>query len=162
MSEISILSHFIFAFIATFGWTVFFNAPKEDLIHCSLTGAIGWATYIILNKYTQNSVFSNFIASLIVTLISEFSARKLKKPAILYIIPGIIALVPGLGIYNTMLNMIQGSYIKAIEIGTQVALTAGAIVLGIVVVTSLVRTFYKMKNERKIEINNKEAKQKDN
>ena len=150
MSDVSIVAHFIFAFIATFGWTVFFNAPKKDLIYCSINGAIGWSVYVLLERCTHNSAFSNFVASFLVTLISEFLARKLKRPAILYIIPGIIPLVPGLGIYNTMLNMIQGSYIKAIELGTEVALIAGAIVLGMVVVTSLVRSLYALKAEKKI------------
>ena len=157
MSDMSILSHFIFAIIATLGWTVFFNAPKEDLLHCSLNGAIGWVVFVILSRYTENSVFSNFVASFVVNLLSEILARKLKKPAILYIIPGIIPLVPGLGIYNTMLHMIQGSYIKAIEIGTQVALVAGGIVLGMVVVTSCVKVYYKIKNEKTIKMENKKS-----
>lgn len=156
MSDMSILLHFVFAFIATFGWTVFFNAPKEDLVYCSLTGALGWTIYIILYRYSENSYFSNFIASSFITLFSEFLARKLKKPAILYIIPGIIPLVPGLGIYNTMLNMVEGSYIKAIEIGTQVALVSGAIVLGMVVVTSLFRTYYEILRTKKINIKKKD------
>lgn len=158
MSDVSVISHFIFAFIATFGWTVFFNAPKKDLIPCSINGAIGWSVYVLLQRYTHNSAFSNFVASFLVTLISEFLARKLKRPAILYIIPGIIPLVPGLGIYNTMLYMVQGSFIKAVELGTEVALIAGAIVLGMVVVTSLVRTYYKIKRERKLKIEIEDAK----
>lgn len=145
MSEISVAHHFIFALIATFGWTVFFNAPKEELIQCSITGASGWAIYVLLDRCTANPVFSNFTASFLVTLLSEVFARKFKKPAILYIIPGIIPLVPGLGIYNTMLNMIQGSYIEAIAIGTNVALVAGAIVIGMLVTTSLFRAIAKSK-----------------
>lgn len=145
MSEISVAYHFIFALIATFGWTVFFNAPKEELIQCSITGASGWVIYVLLDRCTSNPVFSNFTASFLVTLLSEVFARKFKKPAILYIIPGIIPLVPGLGIYNTMLNMIQGSYIEAIAIGTNVALVAGAIVIGMLVTTSLFRVIAKSK-----------------
>lgn len=155
MSDVSIVAHFIFAFIATFGWTIFFNAPKEDLLYCSLNGAIGWVVYVMLSKYTGNSVFSNFVSSFLVNVLSEILARKLKKPAILYIIPGIIPLVPGLGIYKTMLHMIQGSYITAIEIGTEVALVAGGIVLGMVVVTSLVKVYYKIKNEKRMETEKK-------
>lgn len=157
MSDMPIILHFVFAIIATFGWTIFFNAPKEDLFHCSLNGAIGWVVFVVLSRYTENSVFSNFIASFVVNLLSEILARKLKKPAILYIIPGIIPLVPGLGIYNTMLHMIQGSYIKAIEIGTEVALVSGGIVLGMVVVTSCVKVYYKIKNEKRIKIENRKS-----
>lgn len=144
MSDMSLIYHFLFAFIATIGWSIFFNTPKDDLISCGLNGALGWIIYCVLKIVTSNSIFSNFMASLVVTLISEFLARKLRKPAILFVIPGIIPLVPGFGMYNTMIHMIQGSYIKAIEIGTETVLVSGAIVLGILVVTSIVRTYYKI------------------
>ena len=144
MSDMPLLYHYIFALIATIGWAVFFNVPKEDLLSSSINGALGWVIYCILQTGTENAVFSNFIASIVVTLISEYLARRLKKPAILFIIPGIIPLVPGFGMYNTMIHMVQGSYVKAIEIGTTVGLVSGAIVLGMLVVTSIVRTYYKI------------------
>lgn len=155
MSDMPLIYHFIFAFIATVGWSIFFNTPKNELINCSLNGAFGWLVYCVLLSSTDSAVFSNFIASLLVTLISEFLARKLRKPAILFIIPGIIPLVPGFGMYNTMIHMVQGSYVEAIEIGTRVALISGAIVLGILVTTSIVRTYYKVLRMNKIKENAK-------
>ena len=147
MSDMPILHHFIFAYIATFGWAIFFNAPKRDLINCGILGAIGWVVFCTFSTITHNSIFSNFMAASIVTLLSEFLARKFKNPTILYIIPGIIPLVPGLGIYNTMLNMIQGNYIKSIEIGTEVVLIAGAIVIGMLIVTSIIKSINKSLNK---------------
>lgn len=147
MSDMPLIYHYIFAFIATVGWGVFFNVPKEDLVSSSVNGALGWVVYCILQTSTENPAFSNFIASLLVTLISEFLARKLRKPAILFIIPGIIPLVPGFGMYNTMIHMVQGSYVKAIEIGTTVGLVSGAIVLGILVSTSIVKLYYRCRKK---------------
>lgn len=141
----AVVMNFLFAFISTLGWSVHLNAPKKDLVYCSITGATGWITYFVLNKYTDNPIFSNFIASFFITLLSEFFARKLKRPATLYIIPGIITLVPGLSIYNTMLNLIQGEYIVALEIATRVGMISGAIVMGMLIVTSVMRGFTKIK-----------------
>ena len=136
--EMPLYLHFIFAFIATMGYSVFFNVPRKQLSYCGLTGGIGWVIYIFLNNHNLfNPVSANFFAAFVVTLVSEKLARLLKKPAILFIIPGIIPLVPGLGMYKTMLNFVQGDYNLAIATGTEAILISGAIALGLMVTTSI-------------------------
>ena len=146
----SLFESFLFSFVSTLGWSVYFNAPKRDLVYCSLTGAIGWITCILMEDYTGNTILANFIATFIITLFSEFLARKLKRPAVLYIIPGIIPLVPGLSIYNTMLDLIQANYIQALERATNVAMISGAMVMGMLIVTSVLKGFRKIKHLKKI------------
>lgn len=146
MSDMHIINHFLFALLATFGWAVYFNVPKKDVAPCAVIGAIGWTTYVALNKCTQNEILSNFTAALVVTFLSEASARIYKNPGILYIIPGIIPLVPGLSIYNTMLGLIQSNYVIAVETATKVILMSGSIVMGILVASSIVR----ISNQKKL------------
>ena len=67
-------------------------------------------------------------------------ARKLKQPSIVFVIPGIIPLVPGLGMYKTMLYLLQGHYNMALSKGTDTLFVGGAISLGVLVVTSLAKT----------------------
>lgn len=135
--EMPLYLHFVFAFLSTVGYSIFFNVPKQQLVYCGLTGATGWMVYTISNTVLVNPVFSNFLAALTVTLMSEKLARKLKKPAILFVIPGIIPLVPGSGLYKTMLNFVQGDYNLAISKGIETVLVSGAIALGIMVTTSI-------------------------
>ncbi len=89
---------------------------------------------------TNNNIMSNFIAALLVSLSSELLARKLKQPAIVFTIPGIILLVPGLGMYNTMLYLVQGNYTAAIAKGADVLFIAGALSMGVLIVTALFKT----------------------
>ena len=132
--------HFLYSTIATIGFSVFLNAPKSALIPAGLTGGIGWSVYYFLIHTTNNDILANFLASILVALISEILARKLKYPAILFVIPGIIPLVPGLGMYNTMLYLVQSNYELAISKGANVLFIGGAISLGVLAVTSLSRT----------------------
>ena len=44
-----------------------------------------------------------------------------------------------------MLNLIQGEYIVALEIATRVGMISGAIVMGMLIVTSVMRGFTKIK-----------------
>ena len=150
MNEFSLHLNFIFAFLSTIGFSVYMNSPKEQLIPCGITGAVGWATYYISNLSIDNSIFANFLAALMVSIISEIFARKFKKPAILFIIPGILPLVPGLGLYNTMLYLVQGNYGIAISKGMDVVLIAGAIAIAMLVTISILRTINFFKKKVKI------------
>ena len=120
MTDMPVYMHFLYSTIATIGFSVFLNAPKSALIPAGLTGGIGWSVYYFLIHTTNNDILANFLASILVALISEILARKLKYPAILFVIPGIIPLVPGLGMYNTMLYLVQSNYELAISKGANV------------------------------------------
>ena len=67
----------------------------------------------------------------------------MKKPTILFVVPGIITLIPGLGLYNTMSYVIEGDFQQAFTTGANVLFASGAIALGVIVVSSLFRTYYK-------------------
>lgn len=140
MTDMPIYMHFLYSSLATVGFSVFLNAPVSSLIPAGITGGVGWAIFFYLMGVTSNSILANFIAAAIVSLFSEILARKLKHPAILFVIPGIIPLVPGLGMYNTMLYLVQKNYDMAIATGADVLFVGGAIALGVLVITSLART----------------------
>ena len=132
----------LYSFFATVGFAIFLNAPKSTLISSGFVGGLGWSVFYYLVKLSGNDILANFIAALLVSYISEILARKLRQPAIIFIIPGIIPLVPGLGMYNTMLYLVQHDYNQAIAKGADVLFVGGAISLGILVVTSLVKTLH--------------------
>lgn len=140
MTKMPIYLHFLYAFIASTGFSVFLCSPKKTLIASGFCGAIGWTSYYYLSSLLVNNISSNFIATLLVALISEILARKLKQPAIIFIIPGIIPLVPGLGMYNTMLYLVQSNFDEAISKGADVLFVGGAIALGVLIITSLSKT----------------------
>ncbi len=141
MTNMPLYMHFIYSFMVTIGFSVFLNAPKSTLFPCGFVGAMGWTSFYFFNQVTKNNILANFIAALLVSYISEILARKLKQPAIIFAIPGVIPLVPGLGMYNTMLYLIQNDYNNAIAKGADVLFVGGAISLGVLIITSLAKTF---------------------
>ncbi len=74
-------------------------------------------------------------------------ARYYKKPATVYIIPGIVPLVPGAGMYYTMLALVSKDFYTAINKGTETFFIAAAISLGIIISTSLSRSIKRMKHK---------------
>ena len=140
MTDMPIYLHFIYSTFATIGFSVFLNAPKSTLIYAGLTGGVGWTIFYFLVNFSSNDILANLIAASMVSLISEILARKLKHPAILFVIPGIIPLVPGLGMHNTMLYLVQGEFDIAISTGANVLFVGAAISLGVLIITSLAKT----------------------
>lgn len=145
----SIFMHFINSMMATICFSVFWNVPKNALLPAGINGGIAWTIYTILINSTSNEILSNFIPSVVVSLISEILARKLKQPAILFVIPGIVPLVPGLSLYNTMLYLVQQKYDYAISTGANVLFIGGAISLGVLIVTSIGKTINSYKLMKK-------------
>ena len=111
-------------------------------------GMISWVIYVLLMRINIDMMTSNFIAASIAALLSEILARKMKKPTILFIVPGIITLIPGLGLYNTMSYVVEEDFQLAFTTGANVLLASGAIALGVIVISSLFRTYYRNLREK--------------
>ena len=135
--------HVIFSYLAAVGFAVFLNSPKKTLYVAGSIGMISWVIYVLLMRINIDMMTSNFIAASI-----EILARKMKKPTILFIVPGIITLIPGLGLYNTMSYVVEGDFQLAFTTGANVLLASGAIALGVIVISSLFRTYYRNLREK--------------
>ena len=126
------LVQFIVAMIATLAFAIVFSAPKTELIHCGLSGAIGWIFYSIISTVLGAPTLGNVVGSLLLTVFSRSLASKRKNPVTIYIITGIFPLVPGAGIYYTSFYLIMNDMIHFSEYGLMTLKTAGAIVMGII------------------------------
>lgn len=137
---IILLLYFVLASVSTFGFALFMHVPRKHIIYASITGGFGLTFYVFLTDLHLSSVLSSFFAACVVGIFSETFARVLKAPSIVYIIPGMLPLAPGRGLYYTMENLIEKNYFEAISNGTTTIAIAGAISLGIILVTSFART----------------------
>jgi uncharacterized membrane protein YjjB (DUF3815 family) len=86
-----------------------------------------------------------FIASGAFTIYGEILARKLKTPVTLFIVCALIILVPGGGMYRTMLAVIQGNLDNATQIGLSSLASAGSLALGTIFVSSLTKALNTIK-----------------
>ncbi|MCS4464656.1 threonine/serine exporter family protein [Clostridium botulinum] len=88
------------------------------------------------------SIFlGNMIASMIVCLWSELMARKLKAPTNIFMIPGIIPLLPGGTLYYTMEAMLQRNKKVFVQKGIETVMITVGIVAGIVAVSVILVYF---------------------
>ena len=107
------------------------------MLSASVTGAAGWLVYLLLDAH--GSVTRFFLATIVVAVMSEIFARIHKAPATVFLIIGIIPLVPGGGIYYTMEALINGDMPLFVQRGLETAASAGAMAVGCSLVSSAAR-----------------------
>ena len=136
---IHLLQQFGLALLATGGFAVIFRVPARRITACVLIGALGWVCYEISMYYYESPVLGCFFASCLVGLLSQFAARGLKEAATIFVIPGILCLVPGSKIFNTMYALLDHEFQEAAQVGVETLLMAGAIAVGLLTIGAIIR-----------------------
>ena len=137
-----LLTQFILALFATAGFSVIFRVPVKHIPACVVIGAFGWVTYEISMYYYSSPTVGCFFGACVVGLLSNFAAHFLKDAGTIFIIPGILCLVPGSAIFNTMAAMLREDFTETAEVGTQTLMMAGAIALGLLTIGAVLRVVY--------------------
>ncbi|MGG7057436.1 threonine/serine exporter family protein [Clostridium nigeriense] len=140
------------AFISTFAFGIVFNIKGKNLTFAALCGALGWFVYKFSLMIGVSDTTSLFLAALALSTYSEIFARVLKTPVTTFVIAALIPLVPGGGMYYTMVEAITGDVMKSLEIGINTMASAGSLALGIVLVSTITKILIKNKKV-KIEVN---------
>ena len=115
------------SFLATLAYAVLFNVPKQYYTACGITGMAGWLLYLAMCQVTTVALAS-FVGTLAVVLISRIFTVRKKCPITIFLVSGIIPLVPGAAVKG----------LEAVKI-------AFAIVLGIIFVVSIPRDVFQIR-----------------
>ena len=137
--------------IGTVAFGALFGVPSKYYPYCGLIGAPGWAVYVFLWMRTGfwSEAVVVFLATVLVILMSRFFAVRERCPVTIFLICGILPLVPGAGIYWTCYYLVTGQLDEASTRGFSALKAAVAIVLGIVFVFEIPQRFFKGKAVRK-------------
>lgn len=122
----------LYGFLAALGFGIIFGVPQNSLIAAGISGAVGWLGYMIVMEVYPSSIAATFVASVLIGIMGEFFAKRLKNPSTIFIIPGITPLVPGITSYRTIKALIDGNNELALNlailtVGTAIAISTGLI-----------------------------------
>ena len=138
----------LYAFLSTVGFAVIFNSPKDTIIKSGFNGSMGWLAYLMTKTLTNSPIAGSFAGALVVGILGEIFAKIFKKPSTTFTISGIIPLVPGAGIYYTMLSLTEKNFLSAADSGSQTVLVSIALASGIIVSSSFNRAIMNYLNEK--------------
>jgi len=129
--------------VATIGFALIFGVPSKYYSYCGLIGGVGWmiCEVSLMNRIGETAAV--FIATLGVILLSRWFAVRKRCPVTIFLISGIIPLVPGAGIYWAAYYIVSNQLELAAECGFEAAKAVVAIVLGIVFVFELPQKIFR-------------------
>ena len=134
------------AFVGTVGFSALFGAPRRYYLYCGLAGMAGWAVYLLV-AMSHSVVGAAFFAALAVAAISHIMAKICRCPVTVFLICGIIPLVPGGGIFWTAYYIVTEQLRMAAETGFVALKVTIAIAGGIILASGIInKLFIRKKN----------------
>ena len=146
MTFLDYLLEFILCFGAVFTFCGLINAPKNTVICSSAIGGAAYVVYRLISVNSEKEILAYFVASIVISVASEICARLYKRPSTVFIFPGIIPLVPGVGLYNSMLCLVQNNHDMFIVKAVETVFIAGAIAIAVAIVHITARSIFPRKN----------------
>lgn len=134
-----ILLSTLYSTVASGAFAFIFNIRGRKILYAALGGGLSWLIYSICLQYIPEEVVCYFISSVCVSLYSELFARLCKTPVTVYLVVGIIPLVPGWLAYSTMKAFISGDVQLFLDCGLRTLSIAGGIAIGVFLVSSVMR-----------------------
>lgn len=147
-SSYSLLVTAIACFVGCTGFFIVFNIHGPGGFLCALGGMVTWIAYGLLQHFGSNEILAYFIATMVAAFYSETMARIRKYPAISYLVISAFPLIPGAGIYYTTNHLVRGDMSSFAAQGTHTIAIAGAMAVGILLISTVFRLISTHKNKR--------------
>lgn len=141
------LTTIIMAAGATIGFATLFGVPIKYFPYCGFIGSVSWFLYEFICTISSETVAS-FVATFVVMLLTRWFAVKKRCPATIFLLSGIIPLVPGAGIYWAAYYIVTEELNLALQAGFQALQIVVAIVLGIVIVFEIPHQVFQLGQKR--------------
>lgn len=125
--------------LGTLGFALLFRVRGCHLLMATLGGSLSWLVYLLVRAGTASIFFSNLVAAMAVCLWSEGMARLRKAPANIFLLPGIIPLLPGSALYYMMNGIVSGDWTQAMSQGLITAHITMGIAGGIIIGSEVMR-----------------------
>jgi uncharacterized membrane protein YjjB (DUF3815 family) len=120
---------------------ILYNIRGADMLIASVDGAFGWLVFVLLTPVVSSDVVRYFFSAVAISVYAEIAARIRKHPVTGYLLLAYIPLVPGAGIYNMMEFCISGQQDAFAATGLHTLGIAGALAVGVLMVSSGVRMY---------------------
>ncbi len=134
--------------VATVSFAILFNIRGRNVLWAGVGGMIGWLTNSILVNEGISPIFALVVSSIVFSTYSEITARILRTPVTTLIICALIPLVPGGGMFYTMLATVEGDTDKATSLALTTIGNAGALAAGVIFVSTIMRLIPEIRQRR--------------
>jgi len=140
------------SFFGTMGFCFLFNIRGNKLWLAALGGMLSWLLFLSLESIVASEGIRYFLVSVCSTIYAEILARKVKCPATVFLVTGMVPLIPGSALYQTMSFFMAEDYAAFSARGLQTVMMAVGIAVGMLFpmsVFQLIRRSRKLAEQKK-------------
>jgi len=141
---------FLSSSVGTFGFAIFMHAPKRAWLPASVIGGAAYLTYWALLQMNVYEPLSMFIGALLGSLLGQYCARRMRMIATIFLLLGMIPLVPGLGLYRCMHYLAQEMYSAGADAGVRAMVDIVMIAFGLGIGSYLFRMLAPRRQTREV------------
>lgn len=127
------------AFLGSLGFSLLFNVRRTKLLIAAFGGMLSWSVYLLAGLAFEKDPIRYFFAAIFVTLYAELFARVKRTPTTSFLVPGLIPLIPGGALYNTMTYALNNDWHAFGDMAAYTIQLALALAAGVLVVSSIMR-----------------------
>lgn len=115
----------------TVGFCYMLDAPRKTILPTSIIALLSYLIYeLMFVGLSQSMIFSYFFATVVITVICEMVARKMRMPTTVFLLSAMVPLAPGYSIYHAMLCLVQNDGAAAAASGLSALQAVGAMAVG--------------------------------
>lgn len=126
--------------VAAGAWALSSHTPPRPALIAALTGAGAWVAYDALIGSGAAPLMASAAPALLIGMLGEALADRLRVPAVVTTACGIVPLLPGLTLYRGVLELTSG---EGPALGIELLLQAGMIAIGLAGGVTLGRIAYR-------------------
>jgi len=143
------VTQIIAAALGTLGFAFLFSVAPRHLPLVTLGGALSWTFYLIAWEQGASVFVSTLISAALICLWSEGMARLRKAPANIFLLTGIVPLLPGGALYYTMEAIVSKNMSQIVRKGAETGSIAVGIAVGIIIGSELFRLYLSVRSHRR-------------
>ncbi|QQR91979.1 MAG: threonine/serine exporter family protein [Myxococcales bacterium] len=107
MEYLTFLEKGIWLGLAAIGFAILFNVPRRTLKVIFAIGALGGLIKFLMLKFGINVTIASLAGAVTVGMVSRYAAHLQHAPPMVFAIPAVIPMVPGVAIYRMMLGLMR-------------------------------------------------------
>lgn len=95
------------AFLATAGYCLLINVPWRHMLPAAAGGTLSWCAYLLLRGRIESLFYLLVLVGAATAAYAELCAKLARAPATIFLVPGLIPLVPGKYVYYMMFSLVE-------------------------------------------------------
>ena len=142
MAEIyEVAVRLLMAVLGTIGFAMIYRVSKKRMPFAALGGLLTYAVYELVIQLSGAVFIAALLSAMFMTLYSESLARIIHAPAVTFLFPCCIPIVPGGALYRTVYNLLfyneeklfyYGKTALGVALGMAVGMGAASIIVSVI------------------------------